>query len=275
MKCFILKTWAAADVKAAMAAEVSKIVSGDSVYATLLAAPTTSSNHYNDVVSVNVNMTKTVQEGLIDGDVISTDEAKDVAAIKAYGTSSIAAIDSAYAAALSLYKSTDVGGIKPATTAYPTDASEKINTVGTTSELLLGHTAAINTLITNVSAAYNSSSNKVGARTLTAYKAFVDGLSDKVDLVKDLDAAYAAWLVTKAPDTGYITATTAATTDKFYVDDIHALYVLGDTRATMTTTKRRKTARLSKSHKGSLSSDRSLQLDFVKLELLVIADQTC
>jgi hypothetical protein len=55
----------------------------------------------------------------------------------------------------------------------------------------------------------------------------------------------------------------------------HALYVLGDTRATMTTTKRRKTARLSKSRKGSLSSDRSLQLDFVKLELLVIANQTC
>ncbi len=34
-----------------------------------------------------------------------------------------------------------------------------------------------------------------------------------------------------------------------------------------------KTARLSQSHKSVLSSDRSLQLDCVKLESLVIADQ--
>ena len=55
----------------------------------------------------------------------------------------------------------------------------------------------------------------------------------------------------------------------------HALYILGVTRATMAGTKRCKTARLSKSHKAGLSSDRSLQLDSVKLELLVIADQPC
>ena len=35
----------------------------------------------------------------------------------------------------------------------------------------------------------------------------------------------------------------------------HALYVLGDTRATMAGTKRRETARWSKSHKAGLSSD--------------------
>ena len=35
----------------------------------------------------------------------------------------------------------------------------------------------------------------------------------------------------------------------------HALYVLGDTRATMAGTKRRETARSSKSHKAGLSSD--------------------
>ena len=55
----------------------------------------------------------------------------------------------------------------------------------------------------------------------------------------------------------------------------HALYVLGDTRATMAGTKRRKSARRSKSHKAGLSSDWSLQLDSMKLELLVIADQPC
>jgi hypothetical protein len=55
----------------------------------------------------------------------------------------------------------------------------------------------------------------------------------------------------------------------------HALYILGVTRATMAGTKRSKTARSSKSHKAGLSSDRSLQLDSVKLELLVIADQPC
>ena len=55
----------------------------------------------------------------------------------------------------------------------------------------------------------------------------------------------------------------------------HALYVLGDTRATMVGTKRRNTVRWSKSHKAGLSSDWSLQLDSMKLELLVIADQPC
>ena len=55
----------------------------------------------------------------------------------------------------------------------------------------------------------------------------------------------------------------------------HALYVLGDTRATMAGTKRSKTARWSKSHKAGLSSDWSLQLDSMKLELLVIANQPC
>ena len=61
----------------------------------------------------------------------------------------------------------------------------------------------------------------------------------------------------------------------------HALYVLGDTRATMAGTKgmtytsRRNTARWSKSHKAGLSSDWSLQLDSMKSELLVIVDQPC
>ena len=55
----------------------------------------------------------------------------------------------------------------------------------------------------------------------------------------------------------------------------HALYILGDTRATMAGTKRRNIARWSKSHKAGLSSDWSLQLDSMKLELLVIADQPC
>ena len=53
----------------------------------------------------------------------------------------------------------------------------------------------------------------------------------------------------------------------------HALYALGYTRATMAGTKRRETARSSKSHKAGLSSDWSLQLDYMKLESLVIADQ--
>ena len=55
----------------------------------------------------------------------------------------------------------------------------------------------------------------------------------------------------------------------------HALYVLGYTRATMAGTKRRETARSSKSHKAGLSSDWSLQLDSMKLESLVIANQQC
>ena len=55
----------------------------------------------------------------------------------------------------------------------------------------------------------------------------------------------------------------------------HALYVLGDTRATMAGTKRREAARWSKTHIAGLSSDWSLQLDSMKSELLVIADQPC
>ena len=55
----------------------------------------------------------------------------------------------------------------------------------------------------------------------------------------------------------------------------HALYVLGDTRATMVGTKSSKTAMLSESQKADLSSDWSLQLDSMKLELLVIANQPC
>ncbi len=53
----------------------------------------------------------------------------------------------------------------------------------------------------------------------------------------------------------------------------HAPYDLGYTRATMATTKRSNPARASKSHKGRPSSDCSLQLDYMKLESLVIANQ--
>ena len=53
----------------------------------------------------------------------------------------------------------------------------------------------------------------------------------------------------------------------------HAPYDLGYTRATMVTTKRRKPVRGSKSHKGHPSSDCTLQLEYMKLESLVIADQ--
>ena len=53
----------------------------------------------------------------------------------------------------------------------------------------------------------------------------------------------------------------------------HALYVLGDTRATMAGTKSCEAARWSESHKAGLSSDWSLQLDSMKLESLVIANQ--
>ena len=52
----------------------------------------------------------------------------------------------------------------------------------------------------------------------------------------------------------------------------HAPYDLG-TRATMDNTKGSETARSSKSHKVVLSSDCSLQLDYMKLESLVIVDQ--
>ena len=53
----------------------------------------------------------------------------------------------------------------------------------------------------------------------------------------------------------------------------HGPYVQGYTRATMAGTKGCKTARWSQSQKAGLSSDRSLQLDSVKSESLVIADQ--
>jgi hypothetical protein len=53
----------------------------------------------------------------------------------------------------------------------------------------------------------------------------------------------------------------------------HGSYVWGYTRATMVGTKGRNTARWSQSQKAGLSSDRSLQLDSVKPESLVIADQ--
>ena len=53
----------------------------------------------------------------------------------------------------------------------------------------------------------------------------------------------------------------------------HALYALGYTRATMAGTKGCETVRWSESHKASLSSDCSLQLDCMKSESLVIASQ--
>ncbi len=53
----------------------------------------------------------------------------------------------------------------------------------------------------------------------------------------------------------------------------HGPYVQGYTRATMVGTKGSNTAMWSESQKAGLSSDRSLQLDYVKLESLVIAYQ--
>ncbi len=53
----------------------------------------------------------------------------------------------------------------------------------------------------------------------------------------------------------------------------HGPYAWGDTRATMDRTTGRDPARGSKSAKPVLSSDWSLQLDFMKVESLVIADQ--
>ena len=53
----------------------------------------------------------------------------------------------------------------------------------------------------------------------------------------------------------------------------HGPYVQGYTRATMESTNGRKLARASQSEKTLLSTDKSLQLDFLKLESLVIADQ--
>ena len=55
----------------------------------------------------------------------------------------------------------------------------------------------------------------------------------------------------------------------------HAPYAQGDTRATMAGTTRCYLARGSGSLKAGLSSDRGLQFDPVKPELLVIADQHC
>ena len=55
----------------------------------------------------------------------------------------------------------------------------------------------------------------------------------------------------------------------------HALYGLGNTRATMGRTKSCQPATVSESHKPLLSSDWSLQLDSMKLESLVIANQLC
>jgi hypothetical protein len=53
----------------------------------------------------------------------------------------------------------------------------------------------------------------------------------------------------------------------------HGPYVQGYTRATMDGTKGRQTARWSQSQKTALSTDKSLQLDSLKVESLVIADQ--
>ncbi len=53
----------------------------------------------------------------------------------------------------------------------------------------------------------------------------------------------------------------------------HGLYVQGYTRATMDSTKGSELARVSQSQKTVLSSDWSLQLDSMKPESLVIADQ--
>ena len=53
----------------------------------------------------------------------------------------------------------------------------------------------------------------------------------------------------------------------------HALYVLGYTRATMVGTESREIVISSKSQKADLSSDCSRQLENMKPELLVIADQ--
>ena len=55
----------------------------------------------------------------------------------------------------------------------------------------------------------------------------------------------------------------------------HGLYGQGYTRATMAGTKGCQPARGSQSHKAGRSPDRSLQLDSVKSESLVIANQHC
>ena len=53
----------------------------------------------------------------------------------------------------------------------------------------------------------------------------------------------------------------------------HGPYIQGYTRATMAGTKSSEPAMVSESRKACLSSDWSLQLDSMKLESLVIADQ--
>ena len=53
----------------------------------------------------------------------------------------------------------------------------------------------------------------------------------------------------------------------------HALYDLGYTRATMAGTEGSETVTLSETQKACPSSDCTLQLECMKLELLVIADQ--
>src|SRR5205823_8391343 len=53
----------------------------------------------------------------------------------------------------------------------------------------------------------------------------------------------------------------------------HGLYIQGDTRDTMDGTEGSESASWSQSEKAILSSDWSLQLDSMKLESLVIADQ--
>ena len=53
----------------------------------------------------------------------------------------------------------------------------------------------------------------------------------------------------------------------------HGPYVQGYTRATMVGTKGREPARGSQSQKADLSTDKSLQLDSLKSESLVIPDQ--
>ena len=53
----------------------------------------------------------------------------------------------------------------------------------------------------------------------------------------------------------------------------HGPYVQGYTRATMVATNGCKPAKVSQSEKSGLSTDKSLQLDSLKLESLVIPDQ--
>ena len=53
----------------------------------------------------------------------------------------------------------------------------------------------------------------------------------------------------------------------------HAPYMLGYTRATMGSTERGKAVKWSKTQKAVRSSDCTLQLEYMKLESLVIANQ--